>query len=84
MKSIKTVMAALFGAGLALLTMYAIESDILIGLDTFPFFAIQLQISFAGQSLRESGFSIFTGASRSPHTLQVSELLTKIYLILNR
>ena len=42
MKSIKTVMAALFGAALALLTMYAIESDILVGLDTFPFFAIQL------------------------------------------
>ena len=27
MKSIKTVMAALFGAGLAILTIYAIETD---------------------------------------------------------
>ena len=42
MKRIKTLMAALFGAGLALLTMYAIESDIIVGLKTFPFFAIQL------------------------------------------
>ena len=42
MKSIKTVMAVLFGAGLALLTIYAIESDSLVGLDTSPFFAIQL------------------------------------------
>ena len=42
MKSIKTVMAALFGAGLAILTMYAIETDVLVGLDTFPFFSVQL------------------------------------------
>ena len=42
MMNLQTEMAALFGAGLAILTIFAIESDVLVGLDTFPFFSVQL------------------------------------------
>ena len=35
-------MAALFGPLLAILTMYAIETNVLVGLETFSFFSVQL------------------------------------------
>ena len=67
-------MAALLGAGLALLTIYVIESGIVIGLVTFTFLLstpiVVLQVKIWGGT----GFSMFAGASRSPHTLQNPKL----------
>ena len=65
-------MAALLGAGLALMTVYVIESGILIGLDTFTFFAIHTESSLAGQNLGGNrilyvrrGFTIASYSSNS-------------------
>ena len=41
-ESVKAVQAVFFGAGLAILAIYAIETGVLAGLDTFPFFSVQL------------------------------------------
>ena len=42
MESVKAVQAAFFGAGLAILAIYAIKTDVSVGLDTFLFFSVQL------------------------------------------